>query len=149
MAFFHTNYIKYILQSITNRWITGEKIMAKKIMVVDDDADILITIRKIFEAEGFEVLTVDSGKDCIIELEKGFKGVILMDIMMPFMDGWDTISEIKKRGLNNDIVISIITAKGTPDTDKIKGLQPNIYDYITKPFDVKKLLSNVEKMITF
>ena len=120
--------------------------MDKKIMVVDDDADILITIRKIFENEGFEVLTVDSGKDCIKELEKGFKGVILMDIMMPFMDGWDTVEEIKKRGFSKNVLISILTAKGTTDHDKFEGLQDEIFDYITKPFNLKSLIMNVKNM---
>jgi len=120
--------------------------MDKKIMVVDDDPDILITIRKIFEKEGYEVFTVDSGMDCIYELERGFKGVILMDIMMPFMDGWDTINEIMKRGLSKDVVISILTAKGTPDHEKLRGLQSNVYDYITKPFDIKSLVKNVGHM---
>jgi len=121
--------------------------MDKKIMVVDDDPDILITIRKIFENEGYEVYTVDSGIDCIKELERGFHGIILMDIMMPFMDGWDTIEEIKKRGYVKNVVISILTAKGTPDHEKLNGLEPYIYDYITKPFDVMELISNVRNMI--
>ena len=122
--------------------------MNKKIMVVDDDPDILISIRKIFEREGYEVFTVDSGMDCIHELERGFKGIVLMDIMMPFMDGWDTIQEITNRGLSKNVVISILTAKGTPDHEKMRGLQPHIYDYITKPFDVQNLISNVKNMIS-
>jgi len=117
-------------------------------MVVYDDPDILIVIRKIFEKEGYEVLTVDSGMDCIKELERGFKGVILMDIMMPFMDGWDTIEEIMKRGYEPNVVISILTAKGTPDHDKMRGLESHIYDYITKPFDVAQLILNVKNMVT-
>jgi len=121
--------------------------MEKRIMVVDDDPDILISIRRIFEKEGFEVFTVDSGMDCIKELERGFKGVVLMDIMMPFMDGWDTIEEIKKRGLNKDIVINIFTAKGTQDRDKMRGLESYIYDYIAKPYDVRELIQNVHNMI--
>ncbi len=121
--------------------------MDKRIMVVDDDPDILITIRKIFENEGYEVFTVDSGIDCINELERGFNGIILMDIMMPFMDGWDTIMEIMKRGFDKDVIISILTARGTPDHEKIKGLESYIYDYITKPFDTKKLISNVKQMV--
>jgi len=121
--------------------------MEKRIMVVDDDADILITIRKIFESEGFEVLTVDSGRDCLTELTKGFRGVILMDIMMPFMDGWDTVEEIKKRGFSKNVLITILTAKGTKDHEKLLGLQDEVYDYITKPFDVKKLIRNVKKMV--
>jgi DNA-binding response OmpR family regulator len=121
--------------------------MDKRVMIVDDDPDILIAIRKIFEEEGYEVLTVDSGKDCIKELERGYKGVILMDIMMPFMDGWDTIEEISKRGLYKNVVISIITANGSPDHEKMKGLEAYIYDYIIKPFDVDQLILNVKNMV--
>ena len=120
--------------------------MGKKIMIVDDDPDILITIRKIFEYEGYEVLTVDSGKDCIKELERGFKGVILMDIMMPFMDGWETIRKIIDKGFTQDIAISIVTAQGSPGQDKMKGLEPYIHDYIPKPFDLQELISNVNNM---
>jgi len=122
--------------------------MDKRLMIVDDDPDILIAIRKIFEEEGYEVFTVDSGKDCIKELERGFKGVILMDIMMPFMDGWDTIEEITKRGYETNVVISILTAKGTPDHDKMRGLESHIHDYITKPFDVDQLILHVKNMVT-
>jgi len=124
--------------------------MEKKLMVVDDDPDILISIRKIFEREGYEVLTVDTGYDCVKEIERGFKGVILIDIMMPFLDGWDTIEQILKRGLNKDVIISILTAKGTPDHDKMRGLEGFIYDYITKPFDIsrlKEVVSNQYSML--
>jgi len=121
--------------------------MEKRIMIVDDDPDILITFRQVFEHEGYEVYTVDSGIDCIKEIESGFKGVILMDIMMPFMDGWDTIKEIMKKGLEKNVIISIITAKGSPDKDKMKGLAPYIIDYITKPIEVKELVYNVKKCL--
>ena len=124
----------------------GEK-MNNKLMVVDDDPDILISIRSIFENEGFEVFTVDSGRDCIKELKKGFKGIILMDIMMPFMDGYDTIQEIIKNGLGKDVIISILTAKGSPDYVKINMLKSHIYDYITKPFDISALIIKVKQMV--
>jgi DNA-binding response OmpR family regulator len=122
-------------------------VMNKKLMVVDDDPDILITIRNIFEREGYEVYTVDSGMDCIKELEHGFKGVILMDIMMPFMDGWDTIKEIVEKGFAKEVKISIVTAKGTPDHEKMKGLESYVLDYIAKPFNVQELVSNVNGMV--
>ena len=121
--------------------------MDKKLMVVDDDPDILITIRGIFEREGYEVFTVDSGADCLKELERGFKGIILMDIMMPFMDGWDTIKEIISRGYGKKVVISIVTAKGTRDRHKIRGLETYVHDYIAKPFDVDELVANVKKLV--
>jgi len=127
-------------------WWSGIK-MDKRIMVVDDDPDILISIRRIFEEEGYEVFTVDSGEDCIKELERGFKGVVLMDIMMPFMDGWDTIEEIKRKGLEENIIINIFTAKGTQEREKMNGLESYIHDYIAKPYDVKQLISNIGQMI--
>ena len=121
--------------------------MGKKIMIVDDDPDILITIRRIFEDEGFEVLTVDSGRDCLEELKKGFRGVILLDIMMPFMDGWDTVKEIVEKGFSQGVSITIVTANGTPRSDKMKGLETYIHDYISKPFDVKSLILNVKESV--
>ncbi len=118
--------------------------MEKKIMVVDDDPDILVTLRNFLEHQGFEVLTVDSGNDCIEELKRGFKGVVLMDLLMPFMDGIDTLKEIVRNGLNKDVTISIITANGTTDSERLKEIGPYIYTYITKPFDLKKLVSDIK-----
>lgn len=120
--------------------------MNKKIMIVDDDPDILVSLRTIFEHQKFEVLAVDSGNDCIEELEKGFKGIILMDLIMPFMDGWDTLRQIIDRGLNEDVLIFIITAIGSPDSEKMKGLESHIYDYIPKPFDLRKLITEVNAL---
>ena len=61
------------------------------------------------------------------------------NFMMLFLDGWDKIEQILKRGLTKDVTISILTAQGTPDHDKMKGLEDFIYDYITKPFDISRL----------
>ncbi|MEF8880102.1 MAG: response regulator transcription factor [Candidatus Thermoplasmatota archaeon] len=121
--------------------------MKKRVMIVDDDPSILITIREIFEPEGFEVYAVSSGEDCLEELKKGFKGVILMDIMMPHMDGWETIKEIVKNGYHDDVVISMLTAKNLPD-EEIDELKDYIQDYFTKPFEGKKLVSAVDSYFT-
>ena len=118
----------------------------KKIMIVDDDADILVTLRSLFEKQQFEVLTVDSGSDCIKELEHGFKGVVLMDLMMPFMDGWETIKKIIEKGLDKNILLSIITAKGSTNQEGMKDFEAYIYDYIPKPFDLEKLILEINNM---
>ena len=115
----------------------------RRIMIVDDDPDLLILLRMIFEQEQYEVLTVDSGKDCIEELEHGFKGIVLMDLMMPFMDGWSTIRKIVNMGLDKNVIISIISAKNCPDKQKMQELKPYIHDYIAKPFDINGLLSSI------
>jgi len=119
--------------------------MNNKIMVVDDETDILASIRVLFEKQNYEVTTVESGEECIQELEKGFKGVILMDIMMPNMDGWDTIKKIVNRGLIKNVAINIITGKGTKDHQKLGELGSYVYDYLTKPIDINQLIDSVKK----
>jgi CheY-like chemotaxis protein len=119
--------------------------MNNKIMVVDDETDILTSIRALFEKQNYEVTTVESGEECIQELENGFKGVILMDIMMPNMDGWDTIKKIVNRGLIKNVAINIITGKGTKDHQKLGELGSYIYDYLTKPIDINQLIESVKK----
>ena len=114
-------------------------------MVVDDETDILASIRVLFEKQNYEVTTVESGEECIQELEKGFKGVILMDIMMPNMDGWDTIKKIVNRGLIKNVAINIITGKGTKDHQKLGELGSYVYDYLTKPIDINQLIDSVKK----
>lgn len=121
-----------------------ERQMKKKVMIVDDEFPIQITIREIFEPEGFEVVTAGSGRECLEELEKGFKGVILMDIMMPQMDGWDTIRAIVDRGFIEGNIIAMLTAKDVPD-QKMEGLQEYVIDYITKLFDPEELVATVEE----
>jgi len=120
--------------------------MGKKIMIVDDDPDILISMRNFLEYNGYEVLTVDSGNDCIEELKRGFKGIVLLDLIMPFMDGIDTLKEIVRKGLNKNVTISIITANGTTDSDRLKEIGPYIYTYITKPFDLEKLILDLKSI---
>jgi CheY-like chemotaxis protein len=119
--------------------------MNNKIMVVDDETDILTSIRALFEKQNYEVTTVESGEECIQALENGFKGVILMDIMMPNMDGWDTIKKIVNRGLIKNVAINIITGKGTKDHQKLGELGSYVYDYLTKPIDINQLIESVKK----
>lgn len=117
----------------------------KKVMIVDDEPDILISLKTVFERQNYEVITVSNGAECLDEIEKGFKGVILMDLMMPIMDGWTTINEIVKRGYTKDVMISIITGKGTKDYQKMGMLGSFIFDYLPKPLDVNQLISSVEE----
>ena len=120
--------------------------MKRDILVVDDDSDILNSLKNIFEHEGHEVITVENGVECLRMIEKGFKGIVLLDIMMPKMDGWDTIREIVDRGLIHNVEIFIITAIGTARHEKMKGLEAYIHDYIAKPFNVPKLVKTIENL---
>jgi len=120
--------------------------MRRDILVVDDDTDILHSVKDIFEHQGHEVFTVNNGFDCIQKLENGFNGIVLLDITMPGMDGWDTIKEIVKRGLEKNVEILIITAIGTSNHEKMYGAESYVHDYIVKPFNVNDLVESVENL---
>jgi len=113
--------------------------MKKKVMIVDDDKYIRLTVKEVLETEGIEVVTANGAAACIRELEKGFSGVVLMDIMMPDLDGWDTIRMIINTGKYKNIIIAMLTAMDKPGK-KMEGLQEYVTDYITKPFDTDELV---------
>ena len=119
--------------------------MTKRIMIVDDEPDILTSLKTILERNNYDVITVNNGVECVKEIEKGFKGLILLDLMMPEMDGWETINEIVKKGLMKNVAISIITGKGTKDFQHMSSLGSYIFDYMVKPLDIKQLISSIEK----
>ena len=119
--------------------------MNKKVMIVDDEPDVLISLKTVLEKQNYDVITVTNGEDCLEEIHKGFKGVILMDLMMPIMDGWETINEIVKRGYTEKVAISIITGKGTKDFQKMSLLGSYVFDYLSKPLNIDQIISSVER----
>ena len=117
----------------------------KNIMVVDDDPDVLLSLQELFEREGFEVITADNGRNCLLELEKGFQGIIILDIMMPIMDGIETIKKMTIDGFTDENTIIVLTAKRIQG-EEFNDIYPYIADYITKPFDIITLLQTVKKI---
>jgi DNA-binding response OmpR family regulator len=119
--------------------------MTDRILVVDDEEDILIALKTFYEQHNIEVIAVNNGKDCIKAIERGYSGIVLIDIMMPKMDGWDTIREIVNRQLIDRVKIKIITGKGTKDHSKIADLASYVEDYIGKPFSNETLLAMIQE----
>lgn len=113
-----------------------------RVMIVDDDRSILISVKTVLSEAGFHVDIAEGGQACLLLLRAGFFGVILLDIMMPGMDGWDTIRAINDEGMGEKVLIVMLTAKNTPD-EKMLGLQEFVFDYITKPFEPDELVSKV------
>ena len=122
--------------------------MAHNILVVDDDSSVLHTVRKILENAGLSVDTVTNGDDCIHKLQDGFKGLILMDIVMPGKDGWDTIGEIVDKGLYKDIIICMLTGQDMPG-EKMSPLKEYVLDYIRKPFDYTKFVDIIREYLSY
>lgn len=121
--------------------------MKRRIMVVDDDASVVEAIKTLLYTEGYEIVEAYSGKECLQKLKKNKVDLILLDILMPEMDGWETLRRLKKEGITNTTKVSILTAL-TQTNENIFDLQDVITDYITKPFAMEQLFSSVRKALS-
>jgi two-component system sensor histidine kinase/response regulator len=119
--------------------------MNKKILVVDDDADIVELTKTILELDGFDVLTAFSGGECLQLLEKENVDLVLLDIMMPEISGWDVAAKMKENPLWDEIPIVFLTAKGDTMSIGMGGMASE--DYIVKPFDKDALLYRIKKIL--
>lgn len=119
--------------------------MKKRIFVIDDEKEIVELTKMILEKEGFEVLGTNSGVE-IFEHIKDFRpDLILLDINMPDMDGWEILKSFKMDQNFSSIPVVLFTIRSEL-RDKVHGIQGGAYDYITKPFSYDELISRVEKI---
>lgn len=113
------------------------------IMVVDDDIRMLRMIRRTLELEGFNVLVANSGEASLKIFEKQTPDLVLLDIMMPDMDGYTVCQRIREF---SQIPIIMVTAKDE-DKEKVEGLEIGADDYVTKPFSASELTARVRAML--
>lgn len=117
-----------------------------KILLVDDDQDILDLVRYNLDKEGFEVHTAVNGKEAIVLAETLVPDLILLDVMMPEMDGMETCIELRNRKKLDKTVIAFLTARGE-DYSQIAGFEAGADDYISKPIKPRVLVSRVKALL--
>ena len=117
--------------------------MKTKIMVVDDDPNIRELVRLYLEKEGFEVTCAERGDEAVKMFRATPPNLMLLDVMLPGMDGWQVCREVRKI---SNIPIIMLTAKGET-FDKVLGLELGADDYIVKPFDMKELVARIKAVI--
>ncbi len=122
--------------------------MSANVMVVDDDPAIQFTVQEILEDANLDVRIADSGSACLEALREGFKGVILMDVMMPEMDGWGTIKAMVEEGLCEGRIILMLTAVHDPGPE-LDCLKEYVLDYLRKPFTEDELTSAVTESLAY
>lgn len=114
--------------------------MTPTILVVDDDKDIVRAIAKLLEMEGYNIIKAYDGIDALEKLSENSIQLILIDVMMPKLDGLSTMMKIREK---KNIPIIVLSAK-SEDTDKILGLSMGADDYITKPYNPMELAARVK-----
>ncbi|MGB5435936.1 MAG: response regulator [Maribacter sp.] len=114
----------------------------KKILIVDDEPNIVMTLEYAFKKKDFEVYIARDGGEALQILEKNIPDVVLLDIMMPNVDGYQTLQHIKKTEALKSTKVVFLTAKNK-ESDIEKGIQLGADKYLTKPFSVKKIVSEI------
>jgi len=117
-------------------------VAAKKILAIDDEPDVLTFLELVLERSGFVALTAPNGTDGLIKAHVERPQLILLDIMMEEMDGWETLRLLKVDEITRDIPVIVLSARAEPK-DKIRALQEGAVDYIIKPFSV---VDSIEKI---
>ncbi|RJR26231.1 MAG: response regulator [Candidatus Latescibacterota bacterium] len=118
-----------------------------KILVVDDEVNITQILQFSIGAEGFEVLTAQNGEEAIEKARREQPDLIILDIMMPKIDGYEACRILKANPLTRNIPVVLLTAKGR-EIDKRLGFEVGATDYIVKPFSPNKLIERIHRLLS-
>jgi len=118
-------------------------VAAIKIMVVDDDSNICELLRLYLEKEGFEAVIMENGEKALAAFDSEKPDLILLDVMMPRLDGWQVCREIRK---TSQCPIIMLTAKGEV-FDRVLGLELGADDYVVKPFETKEVIARIKAVL--
>ena len=119
----------------------------KKILIVDDEVDLVETLRFPLEIEGYHVLVAHNGEDALNQARKENPDLILLDLMLPKLDGYKVCRLLKFDERYKHIPILMLTAK-TQEKDKVLGMDTGADEYITKPFEMDDLIKKVKEYLS-
>lgn len=115
----------------------------KKILIVDDEFEMRQLLKIYLRQDNYQVDEAENGQEAYEKIKKNDYDLMILDVMMPIMDGWQTIEQVRK---NSDIPIIMLTAKGTTQ-DKVTGFSTGADDYLVKPFDEAELLVRIKALL--
>jgi two-component system, OmpR family, alkaline phosphatase synthesis response regulator PhoP len=118
-----------------------------KVLVVDDEVNITQILEFSIGSEGFDVITAQNGEEAIEKARREQPDLIILDIMMPKIDGYEACRILKANPLTKNIPVVLLTAKGR-DIDKRLGMEVGATDYIVKPFSPNKLVERINQLLS-
>lgn len=120
----------------------------KRLAYIEDEIEMIDLVRLILGRRGYTVMGAKGGREGIDLIRQELPDLVLLDLMMPDMDGWDVYHQIKSDEMTRDIPVIVITAKAL-NIDKVLGLQvAKVEDYIAKPFSPQELLERVDQVLS-
>ena len=120
--------------------------MREKILIVEDEPDIIKMLEYNLKKEGFRITSVSDGREALRQAEREHPDIIILDLMLPEIDGLEVCKTLKQSSDTADIPVIMLTAKAQ-ETDKIVGLELGADDYITKPFSIRELTARVKAVL--
>jgi len=117
--------------------------MSKKILVVEDEPGILVSLRDEFESEGYTICTAESGDKALEMAKEQSPDLIILDIMLPVLDGYEVCKRLRMEGDATPIIMLTVKDK---EVDKVLGLELGADDYVTKPFSLRELTARVKAL---
>ncbi|MCB0296954.1 MAG: response regulator, partial [Calditrichaeota bacterium] len=127
--------------------LANPKIPISKILIVDDNVDMLDTLEHLFMFYDFEVLRAENGKIGLEVAEAHQPGVILLDALMPVMNGFEACERLKSNPRTREIPVIFLSANYTDRDHRLKGLELGADDYLLKPFNAKELIAKVNSLL--
>ncbi|MGA3031097.1 MAG: response regulator transcription factor [Candidatus Limnocylindrales bacterium] len=115
----------------------------KTVLIVDDERNIVELVRLYLEKEGYNVVAASDGEQALVQYERSDPDLVVLDLMLPKMDGFEVCRELRRRG---DVPILMLTAR-SEDVDAIVGLELGADDYVTKPFNPRALVARVKAIL--
>jgi DNA-binding response OmpR family regulator len=119
----------------------------KKILIVDDEDDILHFLELVLREKGYDVATASGGHEALTKAQVDRPDLVLLDIMMPQMDGWEVLKLLRVDEATRHIPVAMLSAR-TEAKDRVQGLQEGAIDYICKPFSLQELLGKIETIFS-
>lgn len=119
--------------------------MARKILTCDDEKNIVRLIQVNLERQGYEVVTAYNGRECLEVVERENPDLIVLDLMMPEMTGFEVLDALKKNPATENIPVIMLTAR-TQDQDVLRGWQAGVECYLTKPFNPIELITFIKRI---
>ena len=120
--------------------------MNKRILIVDDDEMVLIAVNELLKQEGYEVYPASNGSEALEKLDQGTYDLIMLDIIMPEMSGFELCKKIREMENYKETPIIVITTEGASE-DRERALALGANEYITKPIQTMKILETVKKLM--
>ena len=135
-----------VSESVVEDTLKNMSDIRQKILIVDDEMDALLALKVALEAEGYNIVEAKDGYEAIDKVHSEIPDVILLDLMIPGIDGFEVCRQLKSDSMYIHIPVIMLTARGEVD-DKVEGIELGADDYVTKPFNLKELKARIKMIL--